>query len=73
MNLRDFARYDHFIKNLKELADFPDDGEFLVKIKNKRLPLEFRIRAPSKQVLQHAIWRFSEGKIDDEIEIKSLA
>ena len=74
MDLREFRKYDHFFRQLKELSFFPDDPLFEITIKNKDLPLKARLRAPSRVVLEAAILRLSSGQIgEEEIEIKHVS
>jgi len=71
MSLREFERYGSFLKRLKDFSDFDDDPVFLVKIKKKNyVILKEKIRAPNKVVLERAVLRLSDGKIDDdEVEV----
>lgn len=72
MDFQQFRRYDYFLRQLKELSDFPDDGEFLVEIKNKKLPLKAEVKAPSRVVLESAVLRLSAGRFNDDVEIKQV-
>lgn len=73
MNFYELRQYVSILKKLRGLSDFDDDGEFLVEVKDKKLPLREKVRAPSKEVLLGALRRNCFDEIDEEkFKIKLL-
>lgn len=53
---REFRHLKRALTNLIKLSHFDDDAEFVVKV-GKALPVSQKVKAPSKIVLEHALWR----------------
>ena len=56
MDFAELRRRKAALARLKYLSQFDDDPYFLVEV-DDALPLRERIQAPSRVVLEHAIWR----------------
>jgi len=56
MDFVEFRRRREALARLKRLSQFDDDPCFLVEV-DGAVPLRERIQAPSRVVLEHAIWR----------------
>jgi len=73
MNFQQFRQYKNLISELRSLSSFNDDGLFLVEIDLKDLAFKERVKAPSRIVLEHAVWRAFGSDIEPkQLKIRNL-